>query len=87
MKYTLMMVPLSLPLGIPWDFINSDWNYAAMDANGEVVLYEQEPHISGEDNYWTTPLVSDWEKIVSILTINTTGIYWKDSLTKRVRNN
>lgn len=67
------------PLELPWQFIKKEFNYAAMDEDGEIYVYEDIPAI--KDGCWdhiTSRLIS-----YAVLDIKTEGINWELSLTKR----
>ena len=65
------------PLDIPWKHINRRWKWAAMDKSGSVYLYENKPSV-GETYYKWACVSCDRH-----FNIQTDGIDWKRSLTKR----
>ena len=64
-----------------WATIDKKWKWAAMDGDGEVYFYTDEPYIhTNNDGFWSVR-VGRWIK--SILVINADGIDWRKSLTRR----
>ena len=61
-----------------WAMIDKEWKWAAKDSNGDVSFYKEEPFIIGR--YWCS--MSD-DHALNVLTLNTDGIDWRKSLTKR----
>lgn len=69
------------PLSIPWEFIKDYWQYAAMDKDGKVFLFDVKPNHILEDGAWKQNSL-DCQYIGYIL--NTpTNAPWDKSLTKR----
>ncbi|HEY7867059.1 MAG TPA: hypothetical protein VIC51_13790, partial [Psychromonas sp.] len=71
--------PETKKLNIPWEFIKEEFICAAMDKNGSVYLYEREPSVASYDWYYAAQCKS----VTDSLKIDTTDIYWKESLTFR----
>lgn len=63
-----------------WAAIDKKWKWAAMDKDGVIYFYKDEPCIFGDNNFWST---GDDIYHESILAINTDGIDWRKSLTRR----
>lgn len=63
---------------IPWEHIKPEYKWAAMDANGQVSVYENKPNAGVE--YWKDVA---WGVGCYCLNIDTTGIDWRDSLVQR----
>lgn len=61
-----------------WAMIDKKWEWAAKDSDGEVSFYKKEPFIIG--HYWC-PVSDDYA--LNVLTLNTDGIDWRKSLTRR----
>ncbi|MDF7671131.1 hypothetical protein PT276_08005 [Orbaceae bacterium ESL0721] len=70
------------PLPIPWEIIPSKWKFAAMDFDGEVYMFNGEPYVLERGYHWSCRSEVD-SRIVDIINIDTTGIDWRKSLTKR----
>ena len=64
-------------LVIPWEHIKEEYKWAAMDSDEEVAVYQNKPDIAGGE--W---IGANYEYI-SALTIPTTDIDWRESLTAR----
>ena len=72
------------PLDIPWELIDKKYNYAAMDAPGQVVcLYSKEPYVTEGSDVWYMRADCSLVTLPKWFNIDTTGINWKRSLTKR----
>ncbi len=69
-------------LNIPWELLHPKWEWAAMDEDLEVYVYEDEPEDSF--NYWYNPR-GDYLKITDLFAnpIDIGGIDWEESLTQR----
>lgn len=88
MNEEMKNTPLKIDENI-WDLIDHKWQYAAMDENGNIFLYLKEPVI--EKNYWIILMgedgeerkLSDFVLLNEIFNIDTTGVIWNKSLTKR----
>lgn len=61
-----------------WRMIDEKWKWAAMDEDGEVWFYKEKPYNTGEG--WH---IDSWGYILNILAIDTDGIDWRKSLTRR----
>ena len=61
-----------------WAMIDKEWKLAAKDSDGKVSFYKEEPLIIGR--YWCP--ISD-DHALNVLTLNTDGIDWRKSLTRR----
>lgn len=72
------LIPNTTPLDIPWEFVNERFKYAAMDGGGTIWFFKEEPN--KYDKFWDDgyPAVT-----AGPLKINTDGIQWDKSLTKR----
>lgn len=67
-----------LQLVIPWEVIKPEYQWAAMDEGMDVLLYEKEPTIG------MTRWKDGGESVgCYCLNINTTGIYWRESMVQR----
>ena len=79
---TYRIKPHELPITRDmWAMIDKKWKWVAMEGDGEVYFYTDEPYIhTNNDDYWSVR-VGRWIK--SILVINADGIDWRKSLTKR----
>lgn len=64
-------------LVIPWKVIRPEYKWAAMDCDDVVVLHKSKPE-KVEAGF-----VSDGEAMADILNIDTSGVYWRESLTER----
>ena len=71
-------------LNIPWENIKEDFNFAAMDKDGIVWIYEDYPKIISLHKRWDYS-TGDCER-VSYIKIDTDGVSWKESLTERPVN-
>jgi hypothetical protein len=67
-------------LEIPWHVIKDEFQWAAMDVDGAVWCYTVRPELC--EDYW---IPSDYHRVASLkaLKIDTTGIDWRQSLTRR----
>ena len=63
-----------------WAMIDREWEWASMDKDGVIYFYKDEPCIFDDNNFWST---GDDIYHESILAINTDGIDWRKSLTRR----
>lgn len=63
-----------------WAMIDKEWKWAAMDKDGVIYFYKDEPCIFADNDFW---FPGDDSYHESILAINTDGIDWRKSLTKR----
>ena len=61
-----------------YERFREEWKWAAKDSDGEVSFYKEEPLIIGR--YWCP--ISD-DHALNVLTLNTDGIDWRKSLTRR----
>ncbi|OCG56974.1 hypothetical protein [Gilliamella sp. Nev3-1] len=77
------IAPQSTPLPITrnmWRKISKKWKYAAMDKDGEVYFYINEPYADKYGGCWNA---SSNEYCRSVLFFNIDGINWRLSLTER----
>lgn len=80
-EYRIVPQPTPLPITHNmWQMINKKWKYAAMDKDGEVYFYINEPYADKDDTSWNN---SSGEYCRSVLSFNIDGINWSLSLTKR----
>ena len=63
-----------------WAMIDREWEWASMDKDGVIYFYKDEPCIFDDNVFWST---GDDIYHESILAINTDGIDWRKSLTRR----
>jgi len=71
----------SATLPIPWDKIIPAYQYAAMNKSGAVMLFETEPHREVARSYWYAG--SGVYETTYPFFIDTTGVNWMNSVTKR----
>lgn len=71
---------LPTPLNIPWEHIHPQWQYAAMDKNGNIQLFTIEPTLGR--SRWCADC-SDYLVGSCVFNIKTDNINWELSLTKR----
>lgn len=66
-----------------WEMVDKDFEYMAMDANGDIYLYKYKPEL--EDDHWDADdRDEDYEEISEyVLNIDTDNIDWRYSLVKR----
>ena len=79
-EYRIVPKPNSLITREMWAMITPEWKWAAMDGDGEVYFYTDEPCISTRDWMWTC---GGGDYCNSVLAINTDSINWERSLTER----
>lgn len=80
-EYRIVQRPTPLPISHEmWRMINKKWKWAVKDKGGNVWFYTHEPSLGKEKDIWVCH-AGDYCR--SILIINTDGIDWKQSLTKR----
>ncbi|OCG04297.1 hypothetical protein A9G15_04145 [Gilliamella apis] len=79
-EYRIVPKPTPFITREMWAMIAPKWKWAAMDRDGEVYFYTDEPCISASGFSWTA-CGSDY--CDSVLAINIDGINWKRSLTER----
>ena len=79
-KYRIAPQPTPLITREMWAMIAPKWKWAAMDGDGEVYFYTDEPCISTRDWMWTR---GGGDCCNSVLAINTDSINWETSLTER----
>lgn len=77
--YRLNPAPCT-PIDLPWEWIDDRYQWAAMDEDGYLWLYTAEPQISAKR--WCFEY-GGYHYLNDILKIDTTGIDWRTSLTKR----
>lgn len=66
-------------LVLPWDFIDKKYKYAAIDSDGDVYIYENEPLKSNYQWY----AGGENQGLNRGLIIDTDGVEWEESLTER----
>ena len=81
--YRVKRKVVATPLDIPWQHIKDVFKYAAMDKSGYVYLYENKPYIEEGDFAWYWETGTDYLNFTHHFNIQTDGIDWKRSLTKR----
>ena len=64
-------------LPIPWQFVKPEFEWAAMDEDRRIYVFTAEPFIDGDGWYHES------YEAIAALTIDTTNINWKESLTQR----
>ncbi len=71
---------------IPWGCMDEKWQYATVDKDGTIVLWVEEPYmIKNHCNQWENDTGNFFEAN-GILKVDATGIDWKESLTRRPKN-
>ena len=81
-KYRIAPQPTPLPISREmWAMINEKWKWAVLGSNGYVYFFNHQPSIDEVRIAWTD--YKGWEGCGSVLAINTNGINWRLSLTKR----
>ena len=73
---------MSAPLNIPWEHIKPQYKWAAMDASGDIDVFEDKPDISGS-GWWVKSCEGLGFSCLDALNIDTTSIDWRESLTQR----
>lgn len=68
--------------GIPWEVIDSEWNWAAMDNDGCICLYDNKPKRLSE-NWAYAGTEDDYFYVQGYFKLDITGVNWYTSLTKR----
>lgn len=74
-------------LNIQWDCLDDKFQYAAMDKDGAVWVYEERPHLIDEVGQWQ--VLSSNKGYFYVLTsrfskgFNPENVVWYESLTKR----
>ena len=76
-NYRIKSHELPIAKGI-WAIIDKEWKWAAKDKDGEVCFYKEKPFKT--NRYWYA--ASD-HYALNVLTLNTDGIDWRKSLTRR----
>jgi len=66
---------------VPWEFINSRYNYFAVDQNGTQYLYQELPSANTLLNYWYSDK-GDNHRCDHIFNVPT-NILWSDTLIER----
>lgn len=79
-EYRIVPKPTPFITREMWAMIAPEWKWAAMDRDGEVYFYTDEPCISTRDWMWTR---GGGDYCNSVLAINTDSINWERSLTER----
>jgi hypothetical protein len=80
-EYRIAPKPTYLPISREmWQMISKEWKWASMDENKGVNFFTHEPVIYKPDGIWGFNVGNYCQ---SILAINTNGINWEQSLTKR----
>lgn len=72
--------PTQKKLNIPWYLIKDNFNYCAMDEDGDVRVFENKPFPNSTN--WQDES-GKWEYLSKILEIDIRGINWKESLCER----
>ena len=80
-KYRIKVTPLPISRKL-WRFLDKDIRFCAMNRYGLVCFYKQRPELY-EDGWRVTNKPNDRFPASPLLYINTGGINWKCSLTKR----
>ena len=75
--------PAQTLLTIPWDVIDEQYKFAAMDADGQVFFYEDEPRLTGKDFVMWEDFTDGDCTAADLLKIDTKDIVASLSLTKR----
>lgn len=68
--------------GIPWEVIDRKWNWAAMDMDGCICLYDNKPRRLSE-NWAYAGTEDDYFYVQGYFKLDMTGVEWTTSLTKR----
>ncbi|KFA58924.1 hypothetical protein A9G48_00515 [Gilliamella sp. wkB18] len=80
-EYRIAQKPTPLPITREiWAMIAEEWKWASMDKSKDVNFFTHEPAIYKPDGIWGFNVGNYCQ---SILAINTNGINWEQSLTKR----
>lgn len=79
-EYRIVPKPPSLITREMWAMIAPEWKWAAMDGDGEVYFYTDEPCISARDWMWTC---GGGDYCNSVLATNANSTNWRLSLTER----
>lgn len=79
-EYRIAPKPTPLITREMWAMIAPEWKWVAMDRDGEVYFYSDEPLISANGFSWTN---CGGDYCDSVLAINTDSINWERSLTER----
>lgn len=79
-EYRIAPKPTPLITREMWAMIAPEWKWVAMDRDGEVYFYSDEPLISASGFRWTN---CSGDYCDSVLAINTDSINWERSLTER----
>lgn len=72
---------IATPLNIPWEWIAPEWDWAAMDASKVVYFFNYSP-MAGAAGVWVCNS-GNYLNVRNILNIDTTGIDWRRSKTRR----
>lgn len=65
---------------IPWDVIKPEYKWAAMDKDGKFFAYEEKPKLC--EGLWFAESGMHC-KLDALVGIDSTGVYWKESLVER----
>ena len=77
-SFTYRIKEKDCTLPVPWELIGDTWQWAAMDEDGKVHFYLDEPNAGCSEWY------SDYDSVGSPLKIETPDTkHWKKTLTKR----
>lgn len=79
-EYRIAPKPTPLITREMWAMIAPEWKWVAMDSDGEVYFYTDEPYISARGFDWAN---CGGDYCNSVLAINTDSINWERSLTER----
>ena len=79
LSFTYRIKPHELPITKEmWAMIGEEWKWAAKDKDGEVCFYKEKPFKT--NRYW---YAASEHYALNVLTLNTDGIDWRKSLTRR----
>ena len=75
------------PLNIPWDVLESKWEFAAMDNNLDVYVFTDKPYLYLQAQVWRTK--GDYQKVNELLIISNlpSTDLWRSTLTERQQTN
>lgn len=70
-------------LDIPWEVIRSKYNYAAMDEDGSIYVYEKPPVVLDGDDCWGNTDDYNDAQYIGMLKIPIPTVPWDKSLVSR----
>ncbi|MFQ1018016.1 hypothetical protein [Gilliamella sp. BG7] len=79
-EYRIVPKPIPLFTREMWAMIAPEWKWAAMDRDGKVCFYTDEPCINTRGIGWTN---CGGDYCYSVLATNIDGVSWRLSLTER----